>query len=301
MPDMKLRDLEIVRAVCAEGGFSGAARKLGLTQPTLSKAIAQLEEQIGARLFERGDGFARPTLLGQFVADRAEAVLLSMDSLERELREWVTGGSGKLRIGVGGATRIRPLPQILDFLAETYPAVAVDIRIGVGAAIAEGVARGRYDLAFSYSGNALDFGDLLRIKLFDADFCFVMRPGHPLADRATLTREEYLAYPMASLGVTPAMRQALGHVTEKQERNLTAFISDDIDTICRRVMKGDHLGKGPDFLFAEHVARGELIAKAVDDLPGYECWLLTTVDKWRMPVIQRIADMAKQLAWPAAP
>lgn len=290
---MKLRDLELVRMICAEGGFSGAARKLGLTQPTLSRAIAQLEEQVGAQLFDRKDGSATPTPFGRLVADRAEPILMSVGALERELHEWINGGSGKLRIAVGGATRIKPLPQMLDFLSRSYPGVAVHVRLDAGASIAEGVARGRYDLAFSYSGNALDFGDLLRVKLFNAECRFAMRPGHPLSDNATLTHEEFLSHPLALLGVIPELRVALGRITERQERHLTSFISDDIDTICQQLMRSDYISYGPDFLFKEYIAQGKLVSLPTDWLPGYDCWMLTTFDKWKMPLVRKIADMAK--------
>ena len=70
---MDLRHLEQIVAICRAGSFSGAAKALGIAQPTLSKSIGRLEAKLGIQLFERTNANARPTVYGQFVADHASA------------------------------------------------------------------------------------------------------------------------------------------------------------------------------------------------------------------------------------
>lgn len=290
---MKLRDLELVRIVCAAGGFSNAARQLGTTQPTLSKSIARLEQELGVSLFDRADGNARPTMFGRLVADRAASVLSAVSSLERELKQWTQGNAGQLRIVVGSATRRRPLPQVLDYLSRNHPGLRIEVKIESGAAIADGIAKGRYDVAFSYAGNALEFGDLLRIKLFSDRRVFAMRPDHPLATTKEISLEDFLTYPVAGLGVTPALRQLLGTLTDKQDQNLHAFAADDSDLVCDKLSASNFVASGPSFLFESYVRRGLLIMRSAHALPDLDYWMLTTTDSWKSPIIRNVAEAAK--------
>jgi len=84
---MELRHLEQILEICRAGGFSGAARRLEISQPTLSKSIARLETQLSVKLFERNGGAARPTAYGAFVAQRAEALLQGVAALSRDLEQ----------------------------------------------------------------------------------------------------------------------------------------------------------------------------------------------------------------------
>src|SRR6185312_13317620 len=78
---MELRHLEQIVAICRAGSFSGAAKQLGIAQPTLSKSIGRLEAKLGILLFERSNVNARPTIYGQFVADHAAALLQNVSTL----------------------------------------------------------------------------------------------------------------------------------------------------------------------------------------------------------------------------
>jgi DNA-binding transcriptional LysR family regulator len=98
---MDLRHIEQIVAICRAGSFSGAARALGIAQPTLSKSIGRLETKLGIQLFERSNVNARPTVYGQFVADHALGLLQNVSTLGRELEQMAKGEAGLLRIGVG--------------------------------------------------------------------------------------------------------------------------------------------------------------------------------------------------------
>ena len=110
---MDLRHLEQIVAICRAGSFSGAAKELGIAQPTLSKSIGRLEAKLKIQLFERINASARPTVYGQFVADHASTLLQSVTTLGHELEQMAKGEAGLLRIGVGPATRLHPLPKVM--------------------------------------------------------------------------------------------------------------------------------------------------------------------------------------------
>ena len=84
---MELHHLEQIVAICRAGSFSGAAKALGIAQPTLSKSISRLEARLGVQLFERSNVNARPTVYGQFVADHALSLLQNVSTLGHELEQ----------------------------------------------------------------------------------------------------------------------------------------------------------------------------------------------------------------------
>ena len=118
---MELRHLEQIVAICRAGSFSAAAKALGISQPTLSKSISRLEAKLGVQLFERSSTNNRPTAYGQFVADHASSLLQSVTTLGHELEQMAKGEAGLLRIGVGPATRLHPLPKVIGKAARAFP------------------------------------------------------------------------------------------------------------------------------------------------------------------------------------
>ena len=297
---VELKQLELILLVVKEGGFGAAARRAGLSQPTLSKVVAKLEADLGVPLFERDSGSARPTPYGEFLVDRAREVLAMVAGTEREIRQWASGDSGKLRIGVGPATRLRPLPQLMALLATTHPQLRLEIGQMSGPALAKGVASGRFDLAFSYAGNAAGFGDLLRIKIFDDDMIVVARPDHALWQRERLDPATILDYPLASTGLTPMFHAWAGPLRGVQQRNAEGFITDDFGLIPGLLVRSDFVSHGPAFLFAEAVRGGLLRAAMIEWPERFECWMLTTPAHWRSPLVRRIAELARDATAPAS-
>lgn len=291
---MELRQLELILLVIKEGGFGAAARRAGLSQPTLSKVVARLEAELGVPLFERDSTAARPTPYGQFLADRAQELLGMVNDTERELREWASGESGKLRIGFGPATRLRPLPQVLERLGATMPHLRLELRQMSGPALARGVANGRFDLAFSYAGNAAAFGDLLRIKMFDEAVVVAARPDHPLWQRARLDAATILDFPMAGTGLVASFFEWAGPMRADQQRNAEAFITDDARQIPEMLVTGNFVARGPAFLFADAERAGLIRCEPLDG--RFEFWMLTTHARWRSPLIQRVAALAQEVA-----
>jgi DNA-binding transcriptional LysR family regulator len=179
---MELRHLEQILEICRAGGFSGAARKLQISQPTLSKSIARLESQLSLKLFERTNGAARPTAYGAFVAQRAEALLQGVASLTRDLEQLARGEEGRIRIAVGPATRVKPLPQLMRLVAVRFPKLQVETVQETGTGVLKALSEGRVDIAFGYSEHAARYGELIRKKLFEDTIVLAARRGHPALD-----------------------------------------------------------------------------------------------------------------------
>jgi DNA-binding transcriptional LysR family regulator len=290
---MELRHLEQIVAVVKAGGFNGAARLLGVAQPTLSKSIARLESQLGLQLFDRSTEGTRPTPHGDYLARRAEPLLHEVAALMREVEQRSRGDLGVLTIAAGAATHLNPLPMVITRSATEFPNLQLVVRRVASEGLARGVHEGAFDISFSRRENAESYPDLVRIKLFDTDTIFVVRPGHPLLARAPVGPADVLAYPMANMLVSDALLEWLGPITPDQNRRLRGLVSDDPDMIRHYPQGTDRIARGPRFVFDRELASGTLIELPSTETFPFECWMLTTKGLWSVPLVRRIAQIAK--------
>ena len=294
---MELRHLEQVVAVCRAGGFSGAARSLHISQPTLSRSIARLEEKLAVKLFDRSGGAAKPTAYGRFIAERAESLLGGAATLARDLEQLVNGETGRLRIGVGPVPRLAILPRLVQRMAERYPDLHLETEQDKARALLRGVEEGRYDVAFVTFEAAEPFGDLMRVKVVEDAHIAVARPGHPaLQEKTPLSARQLLSYPMATARLVPSFRRWAGEISEAEMAHLQAFVSDDFDLIKQRVMGSSLLTMGPRLIFQPELSQGRLVELPISWNTPYECWMLATAERWRSPVVKAAAELAKAAA-----
>lgn len=290
---MELRHLEQILEICRAGGFSGAARKLQISQPTLSKSIARLEAQLSLRLFERTNGAARPTAYGAFVAQRAEILLQGVAALSRDLEQLARGEEGRIRIAVGPASRLKPLPELLRRVAVRFPKLHVETIQETGPGVMKALHDGRVDIAFGYSEHAARYGELIRKKMFEDEIILVARPGHPALDLSNAGPRDLLAWPVALPNVVPGVEAWAGEMSREEADNLKAFLSDDYGLIIQRALDTDAIAMGASFLFESHLRDGSLMPiSSTLDVP-YACWMLTTAERWRSPLIKAMAELSK--------
>jgi DNA-binding transcriptional LysR family regulator len=290
---MELRHLEQILEICRAGGFSGAARKLQISQPTLSKSIARLEAQLSLTLFERSSGAARPTAYGAFVAQRAEVLLQGVAALSHDLEQLARGEEGRIRIAVGPASRLKPLPELLRRIAVRFPKLHVETIQETGPGVLKALHDGRVDMAFGYSEHAARYGELIRKKMFEDAVILVARPGHPALALQDAGPRELLRYPFALPSVLPGVAQWAGEVGREEAENLKAFVSDDYSLIIQRALETDAIAMGASFLFEEQLKDGRLAAVSSTLDITYACWMLTTAERWRSPLIKAMAELSK--------
>ena len=111
---MEFRHLRCFVALAEELHFGRAARRLSMTQPPLSLSIRQLEEDVGARLFDRDSKGVRLTAAGLAFRPQAQALLARAEAARNLAREVSEGATGRLRIGFVGSMLFRGLPALLE-------------------------------------------------------------------------------------------------------------------------------------------------------------------------------------------
>lgn len=290
---MELKQLEHLVAVCSAGSFSSAAKRLGISQPTLSKSIARLEKHFGLKLFDRTGGSARPTVYGHAAAEHAAMLLAGVARMSEQLEELARGETGSLRIGVGPATRIKLLPEVVRQVGKTFPDLQLEARYDDVQTLMRSLRMGSLDLVFCYFEAPDDQSDFIRVKICDDLRIAVVRPRHPGLKQAPLTPEMLLEFPIASVGAVPSFRKWLGALSAKAARNMNAFVSDDYTLVKSRSLDSDFVALGPRFVFEQELREGTLVELKLRVEIGYECWMLTTEANWRSPVVKKVADFAR--------
>ncbi|MBE9604574.1 LysR family transcriptional regulator [Acetobacteraceae bacterium H6797] len=141
-----LRQIEAFQAICETGSFAAAARRLGATQPAISKRIGELEAELGAPLFERGQRQVRPTLRGHALRPFAETMLTTRERLLHALAE-PGDYAGTIRIGVTELTALTFLPEWIAALRAALPRARVVPEVKLAQALIPELRQGVIELA----------------------------------------------------------------------------------------------------------------------------------------------------------
>jgi molybdate transport repressor ModE-like protein len=176
------------RAVAHQRSFSGAARELSLSQPSVSNQVAALEREIGARLLERAPGGIELTPAGETLLVHAEAIAERFELARTQLAALVDGQRARLRIGAFPTALAGFVPAAIERLRSAYP----DSRVVVDEGTADLPARvrsGELHLAVAFQDAAepraeprgLERRDLLRER-----FTVALAPDHRFAGRSKL-------------------------------------------------------------------------------------------------------------------
>ena len=148
MSNLTLRQMRYFEALARHRHFGRAAADCAVTQPALSMQIKELEEALGAPLFERGGARQmRLTGLGEVLLDRVQGILRSVDDLKDLARAAGNRPAGRLRIGVIPTIAPYLLPRIIARLAESYPDLDLALRETVTPRLIEELTDGRLDTA----------------------------------------------------------------------------------------------------------------------------------------------------------
>ncbi|MDQ8034313.1 MAG: LysR family transcriptional regulator [Bordetella sp.] len=203
--------LEVVRC----GSVSRAADALGVTQPSVSKAIRRLEQLAGVTLLERGIHGARLTAEGELFHESARRFDAQRFELERVAGDLRARHAGLLRIGITGPSSENPAVQILSELVRRRPGMRLRLVIGKSDALDAAVEGGELDLALvpAYAGQTLRS---TRFDLGQDRVQVVARQGHPLMQEKSLSLQSLVPFAWVMAPQYSAARRHLFQVFERE-------------------------------------------------------------------------------------
>ena len=164
---MELRTLRYFLAVAREENMTEAANVLHVTQPTLSRQIADLERELGVELFERTNRSCMLTSDGMRLRQRAEEIVSLVEQTESELADRELGIAGSIRIGAGETQEVRTVLEAFASLHNEHPGVTIDLYTGNADAVEERLERGLIDFALLLEPVNLDKYEWLRMPAAD--------------------------------------------------------------------------------------------------------------------------------------
>jgi DNA-binding transcriptional LysR family regulator len=218
---LRLRHLEMLVALSEAGTVRAAAHGLHLSQPAVSKMLAEAEEVLGARLFERSHQGVQPTLAGMAVVHRARVALAELVQAHDEVGAIRRGSSAVLRVGTFSVTAA--VPAAVVRLRQRMPGVAVHLHEDRVRALIRLLLDGELDCVFGALTNELLDSAQLRLLnsevLLEDRLCVLVADAHPLLRRRGLSWRDLVHAAWVAPPRQTLVRQAF----------MTAFLDDGVD------------------------------------------------------------------------
>lgn len=183
---MEIRVLRYFLTVVREESITRAADVLHITQPTLSRQIAQMEEELGVRLFNRGTRKIELTSEGLLLRRRAEEILELVSKTERELVFQDEAVEGVVSVGCGDLSAVQLLSELIRDFHARYPAVSFDLYTATADHITDRMDRGLTDIGLLMEPVNMEKYDFIRLSRREK-WVAVMPPDSPLAAKPYVT------------------------------------------------------------------------------------------------------------------
>lgn len=192
---MEIRVLRYFLTVVREESITKAADVLHITQPTLSRQLTQMEEEVGAKLFERGSRKITLTNEGILLRRRAEEIIQLVEKTEEELAEQDEQVEGKITIGSGEIASVQLLPNLFRTFREKYPRVSFDIFTATADLVKEHMDKGLIDIGLLLEPVDIQRYDFIRLNMKE-NWVVLMCPDAPLAQKDSITAADLSNQPL---------------------------------------------------------------------------------------------------------
>ncbi len=301
---MDLREAEYILTIYRNNSISIAAKKLYISQPSLSRSLQKVETELGEPLFFRDSGKYRPTYLGEEYLAHAESLIAANQAWEMRLKEIQNNTVGNLTIALPQMRSLCILPQILEEFHEKYPNVYVETKEENYRISEEYIAKNNIDFAI-FSTNQ-ELSALTYRVLAEEALVLVAKSGHEVGKLAnkSLSRPPYpflsldsiLKYPL----ILPSTKQSTGIFLTNlfknhKEKLISSFKTRSQETALSLAARGTGLCFVPEsyaltfkklypldiYSFEKQPTKTKLIAAYLPHkyMPAYGSFFLDLVEK----------------------
>src|SRR5436305_5949586 len=235
-PYMDFDQLNSVLEVAKHSSFSKAAERCFSTQPAISSQIRALEEEVGAKLFDRSGAKVTLTVAGKAFQTYADEALLALKSVKTSIAEMERTPRGEIVVGANEATCLYVLPEVFADFKRQYPKVSVSIQRAETAKTVESVIDQTVD--FGVVSMPVKDSRLDALPIHHDELVLITSPGHALAQLSHARLEEIAKYPLVlpKLGRT---RDAIDDVFEEARLKLHVSMELDSSELLKRFVAAD--------------------------------------------------------------
>lgn len=192
---MEIRVLRYFLTVVREESITRAAEVLHITQPTLSRQLAQMEEEMGVKLLVRGTRKISLTTHGLLLRRRAEEILDLVDKTEKELATQDENIEGVVCVGCGDLAAVQLLSELIQKFHDKYPYVRFELYTATADHVRDRMDRGLTDIGILLEPVTIDKYDFVQMPVKE-QWVALMHPDAPLAKKEAVTAEDLKGMPL---------------------------------------------------------------------------------------------------------
>ena len=296
-----LRRLEMIVAIDTHRSFNRAARALGISQPSLTRALQVLEGEVGVRLFERGNSECAPTEFGRIMLARGRRILSEMAEARREIALLQGLELGEFRIGAGSFATQLWLGSAIGQLTAAHPRLRVRGTELLWHQLADALMASEIDVAIGEASELAGNPEIVVSRLPRRPGVILCRAGHPLTQLTDVKIDDIAAFPLAGpllprrIAVHLPAASRLGSLANGGLSFQPSILCESLVGIGDLVETSDALGLAPRASLARIEKR-----PGISVLPFEAPWLCTEQalmwrrDRMPHPALKTFRDAVRQ-------
>lgn len=289
---LEIRHFEALRSIANEGSITGAARRLHVSQPALSRTLGDLEERVGLTLFHRGSRRMNPTPACRRLLVTADQVLGLVSAAEERLKLTASGKAASIRITTECYTCYRWLPAIIEEFQRSFADVTIDIDTDNAGRPLEAIEEGLLDLGIVYT--IPNDSRLASLPLFEDELVLVVRPDDALSGRDVVSAEDFSGRHLIvySEKGSDVMNQLLIPSGIRPDRVSSIQITDGILDL---VKAGLGISVVAEWAAADDVRAGRLVAIPIEGGLFVRQWqAVATHETMNLPHVRRFVELLQE-------
>jgi DNA-binding transcriptional LysR family regulator len=267
---MRIEQFSYLVEVARNQSFSIAAKKLHITQPSISLAITNLENELGMKLINRSRTGISLTKKGEDIVKKAQEILRTVEEIKNEANINNSKFSGKLSIGVIPSICMSLLPRTLNIFKNKYPGVDIEISEGGSDQIKESVKKGELDLGFIGIpiGSWAENEHLVFKKLFKGEIMACVGKQSSLSFNDEISLHEISKHPIVIFNSRYSTNKLVTNLLKNYGEIKTLFTSDNTESAKKVIAQGLAIGFYPDLSLKvdPYVKTGEIIPLSIKDI-----------------------------------
>lgn len=264
LQDLNWKRLNVFLMVASVGNLSRAAGMMGTSQPSITRQIAAMERDIGARLFARTGRGVELTEAGEVFRGHAEEIVKAMEGATNALLQIGSQIRGDVRLGLPPTVAHVLAVPLIDALQAHFPGVKVTIMEGYSGHVLEWLSQGRLDIGALYATRQTS--NLHTDLLAEEELCLISSPKAAGTLGTKVTGEQVASLPL----ILPSRAHGLRQLVEERfaEQGIALDVSMQVDafsTTLRLVETGRGCAILPRIAVADRINTGQLEALSIDE------------------------------------
>jgi len=268
--NIDIKQIRLVEALARLGNFARAARELNMTQPGLSRAIQNLEQNLGLKLFDRGTREVAPTVYGKHIIQFGTGLIRDVARIERDLFLLKGKDVGELIVGAGIIPSETVIGETIGKLINRHPRLHVRIIVERPPALFSMLNRREIDVMIADTRGIERTDDLVVTPLPQHPICFIGNCEHPLSKKGEIPLKNIFKYPLATPWLPDNIFSVLAQKTGLDAVAIARFENglvecNNFKMLIEVVRQSEAVGCGLATIFAQAVNSGEVIFLPIKD------------------------------------